>query len=312
MDFFDILLAKKLEDDRDPTIEGLSVTENGTYSEEGKAYNPVIVNVPKDVLGSLNVTENGTYTPSGGLDGFNEVNVNVGLPQNAYLLNTSIKADITSFSNGAALPMASCVCDINPIQEGSGVPSPQNVRPINGWTEANITVADATVSPTVSNTYNIEFEDSGSPLTVYGGTLDAVSGVLTVTGTIIDLGTLSYEYDSSGVRFYAVAPQLKDMNQWDGAYGYCSHYEKGRIGSGGATDGLTVGFGLYGMYVYIRDTRYSDVTSFREAMNGVQLVYELATPTIYQLTPATVKSILNVNNVWHDCNGEIQCEYFSK
>lgn len=56
-----------------------------------------------------------------------------------------------------------------------------NICPISGWTEANITVADATVSPTVSNTYNIEFEDSGSPLTVYGGTLDTVSGVLTVT-----------------------------------------------------------------------------------------------------------------------------------
>lgn len=56
-----------------------------------------------------------------------------------------------------------------------------NICPISGWTEANITVADATVNPTVSNTYNIEFEDSGSPLTVYGGTLDTVSGTLTVT-----------------------------------------------------------------------------------------------------------------------------------
>ena len=28
------------------TVEALSVTENGTYSEEGKAYSPVVVNVP--------------------------------------------------------------------------------------------------------------------------------------------------------------------------------------------------------------------------------------------------------------------------
>ena len=40
MDFFDILLAKKLEDDRDPTIEGLSVTENGIYSEKTKHIIP--------------------------------------------------------------------------------------------------------------------------------------------------------------------------------------------------------------------------------------------------------------------------------
>ena len=29
----------------DVTVESLSVTENGTYSEEGKAYSPVVVNV---------------------------------------------------------------------------------------------------------------------------------------------------------------------------------------------------------------------------------------------------------------------------
>lgn len=28
-----------------PTVEALNVTENGTYSEEGKAYSPVVVNV---------------------------------------------------------------------------------------------------------------------------------------------------------------------------------------------------------------------------------------------------------------------------
>ena len=32
----------------DVTVEALSVTENGTYSEEGKAYSPVTVNVESD------------------------------------------------------------------------------------------------------------------------------------------------------------------------------------------------------------------------------------------------------------------------
>lgn len=32
----------------DVTVEALSVTENGTYSEEGKAYSPVTVNVASD------------------------------------------------------------------------------------------------------------------------------------------------------------------------------------------------------------------------------------------------------------------------
>lgn len=45
MNFFDILLAKKLGGGGGVTIEELNVTENGTYSEELKAYSPVIVNV---------------------------------------------------------------------------------------------------------------------------------------------------------------------------------------------------------------------------------------------------------------------------
>lgn len=78
MDFFDILLAKKLEDDRDPTIEGLSVTENGIYTEEGKAYSPVIVEVPEPTLITKSITANGTYSANDdNADGYSQVTVNV-------------------------------------------------------------------------------------------------------------------------------------------------------------------------------------------------------------------------------------------
>lgn len=49
MNFYDILLAKKLNEGGggEITVEGLSVTENATYTApEGKAYSPVVVNVP--------------------------------------------------------------------------------------------------------------------------------------------------------------------------------------------------------------------------------------------------------------------------
>lgn len=45
MDFFDILLAKKLKNDKDVSIVQLNVSKNGTYSESGKAYSPVVVDV---------------------------------------------------------------------------------------------------------------------------------------------------------------------------------------------------------------------------------------------------------------------------
>lgn len=62
MSFYDILLAKKLGGGggSSVTVEPLSVTQNGTYSETGKAYSPVSVSVPQP-SGSTSISENGTY-----------------------------------------------------------------------------------------------------------------------------------------------------------------------------------------------------------------------------------------------------------
>lgn len=64
-----------------PTIEPISITENGDYQVPigVDGYNPVEVNVPDipPVLDQLSVSENGTYTPPSGTDGYDEVVVNV-------------------------------------------------------------------------------------------------------------------------------------------------------------------------------------------------------------------------------------------
>lgn len=61
-----------------PTIESKSITANGTYSEEGKAYSPVVVNVPQTTVEALNVTQNGTYEQAG--KAYSPVTVNVPSP----------------------------------------------------------------------------------------------------------------------------------------------------------------------------------------------------------------------------------------
>ena len=54
-----------------------------------------------------------------------------------------------------------------------------NICPISGHTEANVVVSPTTDAED-GQTYNIQFKDGDNPLTVYGGTLDVVSGELKV------------------------------------------------------------------------------------------------------------------------------------
>lgn len=59
-----------------------------------------------------------------------------------------------------------------------------NICPISGWDEANVVVSPTTDAED-GTTYNIQFTDGSNPLTVYGGTLDVISGLLTVTDEYI-------------------------------------------------------------------------------------------------------------------------------
>lgn len=406
MDFFDILLAKKLEDDRDPTIEGLSVTENGTYSEENKAYNPVIVNVPEPVLITKTITANGTYTASDdNADGYSSVTVAVEGFKKKSIANTP--TDIASFDDGTANPMPSLEISIEPVQSGSGDPSPSNIRPISGWTEAKVTrcgknicnigsvsftryerytlllppgtytlssaitstdtdgndcyfgIYDASDSLLIgarltrndrtSHTFTLSSNSSyiilyaghnssqsvgddatwanvqievGSTATTYepyngttytidldgtryGGTLDVTSGVLTVEKLMIDLGSLVWVIDDrfANHQFYTNALSDIDYNK----NVLCSSY-KPVIASWSANVNETIGITSTGQILCV-DNNYATASDFRTAMNGVQLVHELATPQTYQLTPVQVTTLLQ-NNIFADCGQILEGEYF--
>jgi len=124
----------------DVTIEQLDVSENGTYSESGKAYSPVVVNVPQPTLTTLTATENRTYTaPSG--TAYNEVDVNVPLPENAYLLKevANLPQPIASFSDGTANPLKQLTVSIEPLIGGNNnPPSSENIKPLSGQTSMEI------------------------------------------------------------------------------------------------------------------------------------------------------------------------------
>lgn len=50
-------------------------------------------------------------------------------------LTHTVSGDIASFRSAARVPIESLKCHFLPIQEGTGNPSPDNVRPISGWNQ---------------------------------------------------------------------------------------------------------------------------------------------------------------------------------
>ena len=186
-----------------------------------------------------------------------------------------------------------------------------NICPISGFTEANVVVSPTTDAED-GTTYTIQFKDGDNPLTVYGGTLDVVSGVLTVDRASVDLGSLSWSYFdvSSGIyRYQTTINDMKTKNTRSMDI-VCSCY-KTNIG-GGVYDDNTIYNGASPNGIIIVTSSYSNATDFQNSLSGQTAVYELATPLTYQLTPTQVKSLLGSNNVWCDTGDITDAEYFSK
>ena len=134
-----------------------------------------------------------------------------------------------------------------------------------------------------------------------------------MTHAEVDLGDLTWNKVTSGQAIYfSSSAKLNPLAKYatNNRNIICSQYTFGSIGSTGTAQGFYV---IDTSYVRIRDANLEslDTTAFKTAMDGVQLVYELATPTEVQLTPTEVKTLLGQNNVWAD-TGEVEVTYYTR
>lgn len=147
--------------------------------------------------------------------------------------------------------------------------------------------------------------------TIYGGAYDIITGLLTNSDAIIDMGGLTWiKNDSSliGVPcFYATVPGIKPGVP----LAECSSYKVVRDRYV-INDNYMIAIGNLSNadYVVVRDDSFasSDAATFKAAVNGVQLVYKRNTPLTYQLDPVTVKTLLSYNNIYTDC-GPVSVDY---
>lgn len=137
--------------------------------------------------------------------------------------------------------------------------------------------------------------------TVYGAIINFRTGECKVNMGFADLGDLNWNYNSSyGFLSTTLSSVIKNAPSYSvKANIFCSNYETGTYNEiTGALSDYKIGVsgGNYG-YVVTRDTRYSDAATFKNAMSGVQLVYELAEPYTIQLTPQELQLLKGTNNL---------------
>lgn len=190
--------------------------------------------------------------------------------------------------------MINPVVTFNPVQTGTGTPSPSNPRPIVPYTSINVDVnGNATV---------IDLQGSR-----YGGVLDVITGVMTVLYGYVDLGSVPWISTTAGgnpvFRTQSNAIPFKNYGAVRTMQGVCENYEM-------ATTAADKTCFFYSLAFYVRDTDYNDPDIFRAAMQGVGLAYELETPQTIQLTPAQVALVMGSNTVSVNGNSSIAFNYF--
>ena len=126
--------------------------------------------------------------------------------------------------------------------------------------------------------------------TLYGGMIVVESGLLTVTHVRVDMGDLGWTYQSAQNQFYAtISDKAKGATNV-----ICDSYATFTTGT---FSNLQITGTANNSNVYVKDTSYSTAPDFTTAVTGKYIVYELATPLTYHLTPHQVKLLQGANVV---------------
>ena len=202
---------------------------------------------------------------------------------------------------------------INAVQE-SGTPTPSSPKLISGFTGANIHVADDETPHGIDNVTAISWQSEAG--TIYGGSLDVTSGVLTVTHGITTINdcitnrTTSYTNPVFYGEITGLKPQTTSV--------MCDYFNvisgkssASAFANASSNYDFTINSANTGsnIQVFLRCDDYTDVPTLKTNCGSAVVVYELATPVTYQLTPTQINAIVGTDNVFTDTNGNTSVVY---
>lgn len=225
-------------------------------------------------------------------------------------IEKTVSGDMATFTDGAYnLPLKSLILDINPKQDGEGIPSLSNIRQI--IKQNSVKVFRSGDDPTNIKTFDIMFDSE-----IFGGTLDIAKGKQIndqcyfqpygEESSISDLGTYWGWVGDVLQTPFAVGNGSND--------GVCSHFEYG-------VDTLTGVDASSGRYFLISKTALPNISTLAEFKSWVVNQRENGTPltvcykkveqiTENDITPVKIKTMLGKNNFWTGC-GKVTVTYLA-
>lgn len=284
----------------------IKITEDGVviYKNEPEVDRKLLPNI-KDACGCQ--------------EQIDEINENISELQElvdtkAPAIYDAVSGTTVSFSDGADnMPVKNCVVTMEVTQEGEGVTSPENVRPIIGRT--GLTVYQSGSDTSNPTEFPVTWETEVG--TVYAGTMDMVSGKLTVTheGIVLN-GSENWERVAGDYPYFRLKINTSDIAVRNASI--CDRLPSATMSSGSNNQGCSVYYSMAlggGTFVGVRyDDAFSseDIDSVKTWLNqnNTTVVYELLVPTETQLTTQEIRTLLGVNNIWSNA-GNVEVEYLA-
>mgnify|MGYP003571255221 CR=1 FL=1 len=290
--------------------EGLSVGEqNGEEVEEGSEY----------------WHNNSRYYATQAADAASRLADYTDMAHRAYnaYAKRIVSGKTVHFTDGAEdIPVDDLTIRFTPELSSSNTPIPTNPVTISGATSVTVLVKDE--DSVVQAEHLIPFVHDGTTYTVYYGSLNTVTGVLTITHKIRTF-TGNEVWNITGRLIFSTAVvngTISGNTNSIQSTGFCSHYNLRTDISSSVfytTDNTIVyaHSSIGGSGTFIQDRRFHDNTLYpssedklnafknflREENNQghpIQLVYRLQTPVVVNLTPVEITTLLGTNIITTD------------
>ena len=230
-----------------------------------------------------------------------------------------------TFNTPLTKPLKECVVRFTPKQEGSGTPSPDNVRNISGRSSVKLWQSGGNLLDVNAVTFTFP-ETVGDSGVVYGGYLDTEKGEVVAEWKKVQLNDYTWTHSSgwSNADTYCVyATTLTDASfpSYNDKTWLCNVLPSATRNEGYAGAYKNVPCFCFSGYENTPSPTLrlpsASVSSIEEATNyiadnNITVAYKITDPIHYSLIPQSIATLKGTNTMWSDTNGDISVKYWTR